>query len=65
MGYCFMQTSKIKSFSFLHSMYNHNYLEIEVSNADTGLAKFNDELIKLPLNENGNQKEFTPCFMIE
>lgn len=62
MGYCFMHTSKIKSFSSLHGVYNHNYRKIEVSNADPGLSKYNDELIKLPVDENGNQKEFTTVF---
>lgn len=62
MGYCFMHASKIKSFSSLHGVYNHNYRKIEVSNADPGLSKFNDELIKLPADENGLQKEFTTVF---
>lgn len=62
MGYCFMSTQKIKSMGQLMAKYNHNYRQVEVDNADPNLANKNEELIKLPADENGRQLSYNDAW---
>ncbi len=47
MGYSFMSVTKIKSTKQMMNMFNHNYRQMEVENADPTLSFLNEELVKL------------------
>ncbi len=62
MGYCFMTTEKVKTLGALKSKFKHNYRTILVDNADPELMHLNEELISLPKDENGKQKDYIDFF---
>lgn len=62
MGYCFVTTEKIKSIGTLTSKYMHNYRKVTVENADPNLDHLNEELVTLPLDEDGKQKTYKDFF---
>lgn len=58
MGYCFMHTEKVKTFSNMNARYRHNYRTVEVKNADRSLIDQNHEIIPLPCNADGSQMSY-------
>lgn len=62
MGYCFVTTEKITTLGALTAKYNHNYRTVQVDNADPSLKHLNDEVLPLPLGQNGEKMTYVDFF---
>ena len=62
MAYAIMRISKIKTIGSMVSKYNHNYRQVEVSNASPDLIDKNEEVVPLPTHTDGSQMRYDEAF---
>lgn len=62
MAYTFMEINKIKTCGNMVSKYNHNYRKVDVANAIPGLEGLNEELIPLPVKDDGTEMRYDEAF---
>lgn len=62
MAFAFMDIQKIKTEGQMTAKYNHNCRKIEIDNVIPELSHLNEDLIPLPVDQNGNELSYYDAF---